>query len=107
MKDSYLASLFLQYRCNLFQKLMSTTTKSLKKEPFFSESSLLNGDWHKGRQLLKKLSRSSNGGLSLALASTTSASEQETFIQQKSLLEENDDKSFGESGKMKRSIEMI
>ena len=43
----------------------------------------------------------------MALASTTSASEQETFIQQKSLLEENDDKSFGESGKMKRSIEMI
>ena len=106
MKDSYLASPFLQYRCNLFQKLMFTTTKSLKKL-LFSESSLLNGDWHKGRQLLKKLSRSSNGGLSLALASTTSASEQETFIQQKSLLEENDDKSFGESGKMKRSIEMI
>ena len=104
MKDSYLASLFLQYRCNLFKN--SCLTKSLKN-PFFSESSLLNGDWHKGRQLLKKLSRSSNGGLSLALASTTSASEQETFIQQKSLLEENDDKSFGESGKMKRSIEMI
>ena len=66
---------------------------------FFSESSLLNGDWHKGRQLLKKLSRSSNGGLALASASTTSASEQETFIQQKGSLEENDDKSFGESGK--------
>lgn len=90
-----------------FSKTHVYYNKKLKKKTLFSESSLLNGDWHKGRQLLKKLSRSSNGGLSLALASTTSASEQETFIQQKSLLEENDDKSFGESGKMKRSIEMI
>jgi len=80
------------------QMMLQQAPKDLFEDSsLLRESSLLNGDWHKGRQLLKKLSRSSNGGLSLALASTTSASEQETFIQQKSLLEENDDKSFGES----------
>ena len=55
------------------------------------------GDWHKGRQLLKKLSRPG----SLALVSTTSAIEQETIIQ---LKPEDDDKSFGESGTSSRHL---